>query len=75
MPTHDANLEESSLTKTRKHKTCDYSLFIHCSFDSSRSKHDFRRGADCIKKFRPDRKKHTTEIINYEKKGNVAINR
>ena len=54
--------------KISKHTTCGYSLFTHCSFDNSKNKNDFRRGADCMEEFCADLKKHATEIIYYEKK-------
>ena len=58
IPTHDTNSKESSTTKISKHTACGYSLFTHCSFDSSRSKHNFYRRAYCMKKFCGDLKKH-----------------
>ena len=61
----DNNPEESSATKLRKHAASFYSLFTHFSYDSSKSKHNFYRGADCMKKFCRDLKKHAAEIISY----------
>ena len=61
------NPDKSSITKKSKHTTCGYLLFKHCSFDSSKNKHNFLKSADCMKRFRADLKKHTTEIINYKK--------
>lgn len=61
------NPEESSKAKVIKYLVFGYALFTHCSFDSSRSKNDIYRGADCVKKFCADSKKHKTEVTNYEK--------
>ena len=70
----DNNLEESSPTKTSKHTACGYSLFTHCSFNSSRS--NFYRDADwmhdqvlCRFKTACNRNNQLWE------KGNAAINR
>ena len=49
-------------SKIIEHTVCDYSLFTHCSLDSSKSKHGFYRGAGCMKRFYTDFKKYTTEI-------------
>ena len=43
-------------------------MMYDCSFDSSKSKHNFYRGVNCLKKFCADLKNQATEIINYEKK-------
>ena len=58
--------EKSSTTKISKQTVCCYSLFPHCSFDSS--KNIFYRGVDCMRKLCANLKKHATEIINFEKK-------
>ena len=68
----DNNPEGSSTAKINKHTACGCSLFTHCSFNNSKSKHDFYRGVD----FMQILKHHATEIINYEKKSrNVALDR
>ena len=41
-----------------------YTLFI----DNNKSKHDFYRGEDSIKKFCADLREHASEIINCERK-------
>ena len=43
-----SNPEKSSAAKANK---CGYSLFIYCSFDSNKNKHDSYIGEDCIKNF------------------------
>ena len=60
IPTCHTNPDEYSTTKISKHTTCGYSLFTHYSFDSSRSKHMFYRGADYAQKFSADLRKHAT---------------
>ena len=57
--------EKSSTTKISKQTVCCYSLFTHCSFDSSKS--IFYRGVDCMKKFSADLK-NMQLIIKFEKK-------
>ena len=66
---------ENFTTKISKHTACSYSLLTHCSFDDSKNKYDFYRSADCMKRFCADLKKHSTEIINYEKKENGTTGR
>ena len=62
------NPEESSATKTNKHKPSGCSIFTHCSFDKSKNKLNYYRGEDCMKKFCKDLREHATMIINHEKK-------
>ena len=71
--TCDNNPEESSSTKLSKHAASFYSIFTHFSYDSSKSKHNFYRGADCMKKFCTDLKKHAAEIISYQKKEIIPL--
>ena len=52
----DNNPEESSTTKASKHMACGYSLFTHCSFDNTKNKSKFYRGAGCTNKFCADLK-------------------
>ena len=40
MSTCHKNLEKSSTTKINKHTTSGYSLFTHCSFDTTGNKLD-----------------------------------
>ena len=62
------NPEKSSTTKINKHTPSGYSLFTHWSFDKTKNKLDYYRGADCMKKFCKDLREHAPKIINYEKK-------
>ena len=62
------NPEESSTTKINHHTPSGCSIFTHCSFDKSKSKLNYYRGEDCMKRFCKDLKEHATKIINCEKK-------
>ena len=67
------NPNESSTTKINKHTPSGYSVFTSCSFDESKSKLNYYRGKDCMKKFCKDLKEHATRIINYEKKKIIPL--
>ena len=69
---HD-NTEKSSTTKVNKHTPSGYSLFTHCSFDTTKNKLDYYRGKNCMKNFCLDLRKHATKIINYEKKEMIPL--
>ena len=60
--------KKSSTTKINKHTPSGYSLFTHCSFDTTKNKLDYYRGKNCLKNVCLDLKEHATKIINYEKK-------
>ena len=60
--------KKSSTTKINKHTTSGYSLFTHCSFDTTKNNLDYYRSKNCMKKFCLDLKEHATKKINYEKK-------
>ena len=57
------NPEKASTTKIS-----GYSLFTHCSFDTTKNKLDYYRCKNCMKNFCLDSKEHATKVINYEKK-------
>ena len=67
MSTCRNNPKKSSTNKIKKHKTSGYSLFTHCSFDTTKHKLDYYRGEDCMKNFCIDLRENATKIINYEK--------
>ena len=50
MNTCDNNPEKSSTTKINKHIPSGYSLFTHCSFDTSKIKLDYYRGKYIVSK-------------------------
>ena len=67
MNTCHNNPEKSSTTKKNKHTPSGYSLFTHCSFDTTKNKLDYYRGKNCMKNFCLNLKEHATKIINYGK--------
>ena len=67
------NLEKSSTPKIKEHTPSGYSLFIHCSFDTTKNKTDYYRGKNCMQNFCLDLRQHATKIINYERKRNDTI--
>ena len=73
MSTCQNNPKESSTTEINKHIPSGYSLFTHCSFDKTKSKLNFYRGKDCMKKFCKYLRTHATKIINYEKKKLISL--
>ena len=73
MNTCHNNPEKSSTTKVNKHLLSGYSLFTHCSFDSTNNKLDYCRGKNCMKNFCLDLREHATKIINYEKKEMIPL--
>ena len=72
MSTFHNDPEKSSTTKVNKHTPSGYSLFTHCSFDTTKNKLDYYRGKNCMEKFCKDLKEHATKIINYEKNDTIA---
>ena len=69
------NPEKFSTTKINKHTPSGYSLFAHCSFDTTKNKLDYYRGKNCMRTFCLDLKEHATKIINYEKKEIIPLTR
>ena len=67
------NPNESSTTKINKHTPSGYSIFTYCSFDKSKSKLNYYRGKDCMKKFSKDLREHASKIIDYEKKKMISL--
>ena len=49
MNTCHNNPEKSSTTKINKHTPSGYSLFTHCSFDTTKNKLDYYRDKNCMK--------------------------
>ena len=73
MSTCNNNPEKSSTTKINKHTLSGYSMFTHCSFDTTKNKLDYYRGKNCMKNFCLDLREHATKIINYEKKEMIPL--
>ena len=65
MNTCQNNPKKSSTTKINEHTTSGYSLFTHCSFDTTKNKLYYYGGKDCMKNFCIDLREHATKIINY----------
>ena len=68
MNTCHNNREKSSTTKLNKHTPSGYSLFTHCSFNSTKNKFGYYRGKNCMKNFCLVLREHAIKIINYERK-------
>ena len=66
--------EKSSTTKINKYIPSGFSLFTHCSFDTTKNKLDYYRGKDCMKEFCKTLKKHAERTIT-GKKRNDTFNR
>ena len=66
MSTCRSNSKESCTTKVNKHTPSDYSLFTHCSFDTTKNKLDYYKSKNYMKNFCFDLREHATKIINYE---------
>ena len=73
MKTCHNNPEKSSATKINKHTASGYSLFTHCSFDTTKNKLAYYRGKNCMKIFCLYLREHATKIINYEKKEMIPL--
>ena len=71
-PCHN-NPKKSSTTKTTKHLASGYSLFTHCSADTTKNRLDYYRGKDCMKELCKDLKDHAKKIINYGRKEMMAL--
>ena len=69
------NPKKLSTTKINKHTPSGYSLFTHCSFDTTKNKFNYYRGKNCMKNFCLDLREHVTKIISYEKKEMIPFKR
>ena len=73
MNTYHNNPEKLSTTKINKHTPSCYSLFAHCSFDTTNNKLDCYRGKHSMKNLCLDLGEHATKIVNYEKKEMILL--
>ena len=73
MNTCHNNPEKSSTTKINKHTPFTYSLFTHCSFDTTKDRLDYYRGKNCMRNVCLDLSEHVTKKINYEKKEMIPL--
>ena len=60
------NPEKSYTEKKTKNTPSGYSLFINCSFDSTKNKFDCYKGKDSMERFCKDLRKLIMKIINYK---------
>ena len=73
MNTCHNNTKKSSTTKINKHTPFGYSLFTHCSFDTTTNKLNYYRGKNCMKNLCLELREHATKIINYKKKEMIPL--
>ena len=73
MNTCHNNPEKSSTTKINKHTLFSYSLFTHCSSDTTKNKLDYYRGKNCMKNLSRFKRTCKKKIINYEKKEMIPL--
>ena len=62
------NPKESSTTEINKRVPSGYSLFTHCSFDKTKTKLDYYRGKDYMKKLCKNLREHAAKISNCKRK-------
>ena len=62
------NSEKSSAIKLNEHTPSGFSLFTHCSFDTTKNKLHYYRGEDCMKVFCKVLREHAKRIMYWEKK-------
>ena len=75
MNTCHSNPKKLSTTKINKDAPSGYSLFTHCSFNTTENKFDYYRGKNCVKNLCLDLTEHATKIINYEKRNDATNKR
>ena len=59
------NPKKSSTTKINKHAPSGYSLFTHCSFDTTKNKLNYYRNKNCVKNVCLDLKEHLKDHCHY----------
>ena len=69
------NPQNSSATKIAKYNPCWYSMSTVWAFKIIENKNTLYRGKYCMKKFCESLREHAKNIIHFEKKKNVTINR
>ena len=65
--------EKSSTTKINKHRVSGYSMFTHCSIDTTKNKVDCYRGKYCMERFCKGLKERVLKIINYDDKEIIPL--
>ena len=69
------NPENLSTTKIGENIPCRYSMSTIWAFDHIKKKHTLYRGNDCTKNFCESLRGHLKNIIDFEKKKNVTVNK
>ena len=69
------NSENYSTTKIGKYISCGYSMSIIWAFDHTENKHTLYFGKDCMNKFCESLREHVKNIVDFEKKKNVTVNK
>ena len=67
------NPENSSTTKIGVYIPCRYLMATIQGFDHLEEKHTLYRGSDCMKKFFNSLRKHTKNIIDFEKRKKLPL--
>ena len=69
------NPEKSLTTKKGEHIPCGYSMSTIRSFDSIENNHSLYCGEECMKKLFTSLRQHATNLINFEKKKNITVDK
>ena len=67
------NPKKSYAERKAKHEPSGCTCYVTCSFDSTKKKHGYFRGKDCIEVLCKKFKELAMEIINYEEKGMIPL--
>ena len=65
------NPEKLVKSKVNTHTTCSYLLFTHCSLDTTKNKHNYYKGEDCMENFCKDLKEQAKKITACEKNDTI----
>ena len=72
-PPFQNNPEKSYTERKAKHAPSGCACSLICSFDSTKSKHSYCRGEDCIEFLCEKFEELALEIINYEEKEMIPL--
>ena len=67
------NPEKSYTERKAKHIPSGYACDLICSFDATKSKHDFGRGEDCVESLCKKFNDYVIEIIDNEEKEMILL--
>ena len=68
------NLKKSYRGRKAKHEPSSWAMTVKCLFDLTKSKHDYYRERDCIKKLCKKLRDRAMAIINYKEKETIPLN-